>query len=436
MPETIALWIERRRFPRLRVRDGAVSFLEGENMRTGRLLDIGLGGVGFKYAGAGNGDGTYAGRTGETHVFVNSDLFLLTQVAGQVVSDHAIGARAVMASRTMGRCGVCFQALPHSKTEYLDQYLGMQSRQRRTANMLEKELDIREERYRSIVEGIGEGYVETDILGHMIFFNRAMTVLTGFPRQELTGRNIRRLMTRETRSRVFQLYRKAEQRNTPIPVVDWEIIGKDGASRTVEAATTFIRAADNRITGFRVVLRDVGTRREREKALLYRASHDSLTGLYNRDAFGVCLADIIGRTRRTGHRMGLLFLDLDRFKEANDQFGHDTGDDLIREVARRLTDTLRESDVVSRYGGDEFTVILNGGEYLDPETVAEKLLDRISAPYHINGHTIDFLTASIGISLFPEDGIDPDALVRQADQAMYRAKQTRNQYARCEAVVV
>ena len=434
MPETIALGIERRRFPRLRVRDGAVSFLEGENMRTGRLLDIGLGGVGFKYAGAGNG--TYTGRIGETHVFVNSDHFLLPRVAGQVVSDHAIGARAFMASRAMGRCGVSFQALPHSKTEYLDQYLGMQRRQRRTANMLGKELDIREERYRSIVEGIGEGYVETDTLGHMVFFNRAMTVLTGFPRQELTGRNIRRLMTRETRSRVFQLYRKAEQRSTPIPMVDWEIIGKDDETRTVEAATTFIRAADNRITGFRVVLRDIGERREREKALLYRASHDSLTGLYNRDAFGVCLADMIGRTRRTGHRMGLLFLDLDRFKEANDRFGHDVGDALIREVAQRLTGSLRESDVVSRYGGDEFVVILNGGDYIEPETVADKLLDRISAPYHINGHTIDFLSASIGISLFPEDGTDPDTLVRQADQAMYRAKLIRNHYARCEALVV
>lgn len=435
MPETIAFGIERRRYPRLRLRDGAVSFLEGEEMRTGRLLDIGQGGVGFKYAGPGHG--SYAGRTGEAHIFVNSDLFLLTHVSGRVVSDSVIGSgRPAAALYAMGRCGVCFRELPRNKAEYLHQYLGMQNRQRAGSGMLEKELNIREERYRSIVEGIDEGYVETDPLGHMTFFNRAMTVLTGFTGNELAGRSIRRLMTRETRDRVFQLYRKAGKRNASIPVVDWDLIGRDGTLRTVEASTTFIRDDKGLATGFRSVLRDIGSKREHEKALLHRASHDLLTGLYNRDAFDACLIDMVCRARRAGRRLAVLFLDLDRFKEVNDRFGHDAGDALLKSVAARLKGALRETDAVCRYGGDEFTVILNGDACLESETVARKLLDRILTPYTINGQSIDFVTASIGISVYPEDGTDPDALVRQADRAMYRAKRTRNGYARCGGVVM
>ncbi|MFZ5564920.1 MAG: diguanylate cyclase domain-containing protein [Thermodesulfobacteriota bacterium] len=431
MFEPIALGVERRRYPRLRLRDGAVSFQEGERMRTGRLLDIGLGGVGFKYAGAGQ----YAGRTGEMNIFVNSDLFLLSRVPGKVVSDHLLAATLAPSVPAMARCSVCFRELPRSKVEYLNQYLGMRTHQRAFSGLLEKELDIREERYRSIVEGIDEGYVETDTLGRIIFFNRAMTVLTGYSAEELRARNIRGLMTRETRDRVFQLYRKAEKRNTPIPIVDWDLVGGGGKTVAVEASTSFIRE-NSRITGFRSVLRDVGAKRERENDLLYRASHDPLTGLYNRDALDVCLSDMMGRARRAGRRLAVLFLDLDRFKEVNDRFGHGFGDELLREVARRLRAALRETDAVCRYGGDEFTVILNGDTWIDTETVAEKLLDRVSAPYTVNGRTIDFLSASIGISIYPDDGADPDALVRQADRAMYHAKQTGNHYARCDAVIV
>ncbi len=166
-----------------------------------------------------------------------------------------------------------------------------------------------------------------------------------------------------------------------------------------------------------------------QKKLSYLARFDPLTGLINRFLFGDRLQGAIARARRDGGLVALMFLDLDEFKAVNDRFGHATGDALLKQVAKRLEASVRESDSVARLGGDEFTVILEGNHRVeDAGHVATKILKALEVPYTV-GHRELHVTASIGIALYPIDGDDAEALLRDADIAMYSAKAAgRNTY--------
>lgn len=167
---------------------------------------------------------------------------------------------------------------------------------------------------------------------------------------------------------------------------------------------------------------DVTSRVLAEERLQHLATHDALTGLPNRVMLLDRLRQAIARARRSGLRVCTLFLDLDRFKEVNDTLGHRIGDELLREMAVRLGRVVRESDLLVRLSGDEFMVVLEQVADLDaPRMVAQKLLDEIREPSHIEGHEI-YVSASVGLSLFPDDGDDAETLMRNADLAMYRAK--------------
>ncbi len=170
-------------------------------------------------------------------------------------------------------------------------------------------------------------------------------------------------------------------------------------------------------------------RRDDQKKLSYLARFDPLTGLINRFLFGDRLQGAIARARRDGGLVALMFLDLDEFKAVNDRFGHATGDALLKQVAQRLEASVRESDSVARLGGDEFTVILEGNHRVeDAGHVATKILKALEVPYTV-GHRELHVTASIGIALYPIDGDDAEALLRDADIAMYSAKAAgRNTY--------
>lgn len=166
-----------------------------------------------------------------------------------------------------------------------------------------------------------------------------------------------------------------------------------------------------------------------EDRLRSLAYHDALTGLGNRKKFHEALNQSLTWANNNKQLVALMFLDLDGFKQVNDTLGHDTGDQLLRVVAQRLTNSLRNSDIVSRLGGDEFTVILSGIPQADyAATVAEKILKALSQVFVLEGKNA-FVTVSIGISIYPKDGEVEDILIKQADLAMYRAKQLgRNQY--------
>lgn len=156
--------------------------------------------------------------------------------------------------------------------------------------------------------------------------------------------------------------------------------------------------------------------------LCYLAYHDSLTGLPNRKLFYDHLNQSLSWAKSNNLSLALLFIDLDGFKQVNDTLGHDSGDRLLVTVAQRLTVCLRGSDIVSRLGGDEFTVILPGlAKAHDAAIVAEKILTTLSQGFNLNGHNI-FITASIGISIYPFNGNAQETIVKQADLAMYQAK--------------
>jgi len=174
--------------------------------------------------------------------------------------------------------------------------------------------------------------------------------------------------------------------------------------------------------GFVVTYTDVTERKTNEQRIWLQAHYDALTGLANRSLFHELLKRHVLQTQRTGHTFGLLFIDLDGFKEVNDTHGHDKGDLLLKVAAGRLQQVVRESDVVARLGGDEFTVILpNVRNEENAAHVAEKILNALSRPYGIDDIEIE-ISASIGVLLCPIDVASGDELLRKADSAMYAAK--------------
>jgi len=170
-------------------------------------------------------------------------------------------------------------------------------------------------------------------------------------------------------------------------------------------------------------------RKSAEERFAYLAQFDALTGLPNRHLFQDRLAQTVGQAARSGAAMAVLFIDLDRFKLVNDAQGRDAGDRLLKEAARRLSESVRGGDTVGRFGGDEFGVVLaNLGKPGDASVVAQKIIDALARPVELDGHET-YITASIGISVYPADGAEPEALLANADAAMYRAKeQGRNHY--------
>ncbi len=169
--------------------------------------------------------------------------------------------------------------------------------------------------------------------------------------------------------------------------------------------------------------------KESEEQIRYRANFDSLTHLPNRLNFTEHLSEAISRSRRDLGQIALLFIDLDRFKTINDTLGHDFGDELIKQVATRIRHAVRETDVVSRLGGDEFTVLLaNMTDEIHASIIAKGILEQRSRPFMLFGHVV-YSGASIGITVSPQDGADAMTLLKNADMAMYEAKdQGRNTF--------
>jgi len=171
------------------------------------------------------------------------------------------------------------------------------------------------------------------------------------------------------------------------------------------------------------VFDDISPHKVNEERLKHLATHDPLTGLPNRTEFERCCREAMARARRQGHRLAVLYIDLDNFKPVNDTYGHEAGDELLRVLGARIQQMMRETDIVARIGGDEFSVLLTDLDDVSRSyIVACKLIDMLSQPVASQRgmHTVG---ASIGISTYPDDGNDPQKLLRLADAAMYRVKQ-------------
>jgi len=172
-----------------------------------------------------------------------------------------------------------------------------------------------------------------------------------------------------------------------------------------------------------VVGHDLTELKRNEERFQYLATHDALTGLPNRLLFGQLLNHALQSARRYNRELAVFFIDLDRFKMINDTLGHDAGDQLLREIARRLDQVLREIDIVARLGGDEYVVLIEEvTEQSQIITVAQKILSAVIKPIVLKDHEYR-ITASIGISMYPRDGLDEQSLMKNADIAMYLAKE-------------
>ena len=226
---------------------------------------------------------------------------------------------------------------------------------------------------------------------------------------------------------VFEIYSDVTQLVASLEKTQWQIVAGVVGGMALLYAFLFliVRRADRIIKDYQQEMI------ANEAKIRHEAYYDSLTGLPNRRDFAERLTETLKRAKRTGNMFGVLFLDIDRFKLINDSLGHHAGDELLQIAARRIQSCVRESDSVFRLGGDEFTVIAEGLEHSEEEAalVARRIIEAVSKPATLDGGRELIVTTSIGIAIFPNDGTDADKLMKNADAAMYLAKESgRNRY--------
>lgn len=267
----------------------------------------------------------------------------------------------------------------------------------------------------------GEAIVITDSANNIITVNPAFCKLTGYTQEEAVGKNPRFLSAgRNTRQDYEAMWQSIIEKGYWQGEI-WDR-RKDGAVYPKWISISVIRDESGKIVYHIAHFTDISAERAAEAQLQYIAHHDSLTGLANRLSLTGRLDQALAAARRDGSRVALLFIDLDRFKVINDTLGHHVGDMLLIEVAKRLSESVRDSDVVARLGGDEFVVMLTGIAHSTvAASVAEKIVEAIGYRCTVADHDL-YTTPSIGIALFPSDGQDADTLMKNADAAMYHAK--------------
>jgi diguanylate cyclase (GGDEF)-like protein/PAS domain S-box-containing protein len=284
-----------------------------------------------------------------------------------------------------------------------------------------------------MLDSIGDAVLSTDSLGRVTYLNPVAERMTGWLRQEAEGRPLVEVL------RIIDAVTREPARNPLAQAIEFDrvfsltpdclLIGRDGLETAIEDSASPVHDRGGRVVGAVIVFRDVGEARARSQRALHLAHHDALTDLPNRMLLDDRLAQAMASARRHRHRLAVLFIDLDRFKHVNDSRGHVAGDRVLQSVARRLVACVRDSDTVSRRGGDEFVVLLPEVAHADDAAVsARKIGAALAAPHAVGGHQLE-LTATIGISIYPDDGPDGETLVRRADTAMYCAKNRgRNRY--------
>ena len=241
------------------------------------------------------------------------------------------------------------------------------------------------------------GYSETEVLDkHFSLIFTGEDVRLGIPDGEL------RIAAKEGRCRD-----------------DRKHVRKDGVELWVNGVVTTIRSNAGELLGYSKVLNDISARVAAEDTIRHQAMHDTLTGLPNRKLMNDFLSGNLAVAEEQAHTFAILFIDMDGFKAINDTYGHEVGDILLETVGLRLATTVSRADMVARFGGDEFIVIMNGAE--QAQDLAEKIALSLLPPVSVNGIDLQ-VTMSIGISIFPQDGATAQSLIKAADKALYRVK--------------
>ena len=282
------------------------------------------------------------------------------------------------------------------------------------------------ERAQVTLNSIGDAVISTDLSGHVTYLNVVAERLTGWPRAEAVGRQfeeIFRIVDADTRTTVPDPMALATHENKTVGLTpNCILIRRDGVEAAIEDSAAPIHNRRGQVTGAVMVFHDVSMARAQSDKMAFLAQHDTLTDLPNRSLLSDRLDRAITLAHRHNKTLALLYLDLDRFKHINDSLGHAVGDRLLKAVAQRLSDCVRASDTVSRQGGDEFVILLSELVHVqDAAVCAEKILQAVQLPYLIDVHELH-ITASIGIVVYPTDGIESEALLQNADFAMYEAK--------------
>jgi diguanylate cyclase (GGDEF)-like protein/PAS domain S-box-containing protein len=330
-------------------------------------------------------------------------------------------------------------AVEHGAQDYLlkdrlDAYLlpkVLRSMIERAANT--EALFDEKERARVTLNSIGDAVMSTDFNGYVTFLNLVAERLTGWSREDAAGRpfeEVFQLIDGATRERVSDPMRRAITENKTVGLTpNCILVRRDGFEAAIEDSAAPIHDRHGQVTGAVMVFRDVSSARALSLRMSYLAQHDSLTDLPNRVLLNDRLTQGMAIAQRGNTKLGLLYLDVDRFKTINDSLGHTIGDRLLQSVAQRLPACVRHSDTVSRQGGDEFVILLSQLTHpQDAAVIAEKILAILGVPHQIERHTL-YATVSIGVATFPDDGLDADTLLKNADFAMYQAKENgRNCY--------
>jgi diguanylate cyclase (GGDEF)-like protein/PAS domain S-box-containing protein len=295
----------------------------------------------------------------------------------------------------------------------------------------EDALFLEKERAQVTLNCIGDAVVCTDISGNITFLNLVAEKMTGWPWEEAIGRpmdevfRIQNALTRETTPNPMDVA-VGLNRTVHLPP-NCILIRRDGFETPIEDSVAPIHDSEGKATGAVIVFRDVSAARAMAEQMTHSAQHDFLTGLPNRMLLNDRVNQAIVLAPRHNKKVAVLFLDLDGFKHINDSLGHPIGDKLLQSVAKRLVGCVRSSDTVSRQGGDEFVVLLSEMEQQEDAAIsALRILEAVAEAHSIDHHDLH-LTASIGVSVYPDDGLDAETLIKNADTAMYQAKENGRQ---------
>ena len=349
----------------------------------------------------------------------------LRRVAPQVaIMVLAPAADQALARRALDHGANDFIVIEQIDTRSVVQLIAMMFERRAS----DEQKFVERERAEVTLNSIGDAVMTTDTMGNVTYLNAEAEALTGWTRAEAFARPLAEVFDvtdgltgqpAQDPSRLAMEHQKKVRLKG-----NYVLVGREGHETAIEHSAAPIHDRQGHTLGAVIVFRDIIVSRERRLEMLHLAEHDALTDLPNRLLLNDRLARTIALARRYGRRVAVLFLDCDRFKHINDTLGHSIGDQVLRSVSRRLVTCVRESDTVSRHGGDEFLILLS--EVDQPEDaglIAEKIVTSMAEPHLVAGHEL-MLTASVGIALYPEDGQDTQTLIMHADTAMYHAKNT------------
>jgi diguanylate cyclase (GGDEF)-like protein/PAS domain S-box-containing protein len=295
---------------------------------------------------------------------------------------------------------------------------------------LTRTLQESEEHFRTLVQAVEDYAIfSLDVNGKITSWNEGVEYILGYTEDEIVGKHYSILFTPDDIASGAHEEELNVAKSTGRYVAERLHVRKDASTFHAVVTCTAIRDSNGNLKGFSKIMRDITEKKEAEETIRYQAFHDTLTGLSNREGLYEKFTAAMNNAQRHEQKLALIFLDLDRFKLINDTLGHAIGDLILKEVADRLSKAIRKNDVVARLGGDEFILLLTEIEDVeDVMKVSQKIFQALDPVIRVHNQSLH-VTASLGISVYPEDGADINAMLKNADVALYRAKELgRNRY--------